>query len=681
MVLRGLKHLWGGRAEAPSGQAASDQDLALIDYLISQISAPNKAQQMLSAAAAFRKQSATARQKALPGLYLLLEQYLTHIDPVRRVKVGALRKTVRERFPDLLGDEAFGLILQAPDRQEVLLCRRLLLGALDHSTMLLGAAGANTLKDVRAWLEKLLGDVALPIPFHLAEEAPTTDPQLVDLLVQVSAALYHFLRQRLGEAADRVYDGCYRSLADRYTRLDTFPVVIRLLPDALLDGEKMLLVSHNAALEDRESRLELVNHELRTRNRELNRTQQELRIAKQEALVAATQFQAVLDAAGDGIITFEATGEIVLVNPEVTHLWGYAQENLVGTSLKRLIPLLFAGDEGPRHPALAEQLGQPVEMEGVRMDGTRFQLEMKTAETPLAHRPLFTAVVRDITDRKQFEENLIAARENAEELARLRSTFLANMSHEIRTPLTGIIGFADLLVSELKEDHLEFAEIIKGHGNRLLETLDSVLDLIRLESDQVQPVYESLDVLAQARETSGLFSPLVQSKGLSLNVTSPASDVLARLDRGFLIRILNNLISNAVKFTEQGEVDVRVAHKGTDVVLEVQDTGVGIHEEFLPHLFDEFQQESTGLSRSHEGTGLGLTITRQLVDLLGGQITVTSQPGVGSCFTVRLPQAPTGEAVPPGATASSPVAHPEGDRAGVRRQKGADVRNREEAAR
>ncbi|MGI9173692.1 MAG: hypothetical protein ACR2GR_00025, partial [Rhodothermales bacterium] len=150
MVLRGLKHLWGSRAESPSAQAASDQDLALVDYLTSQISTPDKAQQMLSAAAAFRKKSAAARQKALPGLYLLLEQYLTHIDPVRRVKVGALRKAVRERFPALLGDEAFGLILQTPDRQEVLLCRRLLMAALDHSTMLLGAAGANTLKDVRS---------------------------------------------------------------------------------------------------------------------------------------------------------------------------------------------------------------------------------------------------------------------------------------------------------------------------------------------------------------------------------------------------------------------------------------------------------------------------------------------------------------------------------------------------
>jgi signal transduction histidine kinase/CheY-like chemotaxis protein len=243
----------------------------------------------------------------------------------------------------------------------------------------------------------------------------------------------------------------------------------------------------------------------------------------------------------------------------------------------------------------------------------------------------------DVTDRKRFEQELIAAREQAEEMARLKSAFLANMSHEIRTPLTGILGYAGVLADEVTEpEHRESVEFIERSGHRLLETLDSVLELARLEANGVRPHAEVLDIAAEARLSAQLLAPVAEAKGVGLDVEGqgPAH---ARLDRACLARILNNLIGNAVKFTEAGRVEVAVGSDDSHAHIRISDTGVGIDAHFLPRIFDEFRQESDGDARHHEGAGLGLAITRRLVDVLGGAVAVESEKGVGTTVTVTFP--------------------------------------------
>jgi len=271
------------------------------------------------------------------------------------------------------------------------------------------------------------------------------------------------------------------------------------------------------------------------------------------------------------------------------------------------------------------------------------------------------AATRDVTERKRFETELVQAKEQAEKMSRLKSAILANMSHEIRTPLTNVIGFADVLAETLTDDRAEFVRLIQNGGRRLLRTLDSVLEFARLESGALNLDRASVDLATVVRETVSLFQPEARRRRLTLEVDIPAQDIPAQKeapdspdraptdaagssssyrvsgDRTALERILNNLISNALKFTEEGGVTVRLDRDATGVALTVEDTGVGIAKDFLPSLFDPFEQESIGFGRSFEGAGLGLSITQQLVHLHGGSVDVRSRKGEGTAFTVTLP--------------------------------------------
>jgi signal transduction histidine kinase len=211
------------------------------------------------------------------------------------------------------------------------------------------------------------------------------------------------------------------------------------------------------------------------------------------------------------------------------------------------------------------------------------------------------------------------------------------MSHEFRTPLTAILGFADVLADEAPPDLQDYAEIIGRGGRRLLDTLDSVLALAQIEAGEMTVSPEPVDLYAEAGRACASLGPLALEKGLEMRLVGEPACALA--DRQAVGRILDKLIGNAIKFTSEGSVTVEVGEAEGRVGLRVTDTGAGISAEFLSDLFDEFTQESEGHHRAYEGSGLGLTITKRLVGLMGGEIGVESEKGVGSAFTVALPAA------------------------------------------
>ncbi len=220
-----------------------------------------------------------------------------------------------------------------------------------------------------------------------------------------------------------------------------------------------------------------------------------------------------------------------------------------------------------------------------------------------------------------------------------KKAFLANMSHEIRTPLTSMIGFADYLSDKLTGQDVQFARYISESGNRLLETLNAVLRVSSMDGIEQVMRYEMLDVTVEAQGVLQLFKPYAEqySIPLKLVVEQPAK---AKLDRAAFRRILSNLLGNAIKFTPEGEVTITVNSDVNSVIVEIEDTGTGISEEFLPFIFDRFSQESKGQGRAHSGCGLGLAICKNLVETMGGTIQVETEAGVGSKFTVRLPKEP-----------------------------------------
>ena len=248
-------------------------------------------------------------------------------------------------------------------------------------------------------------------------------------------------------------------------------------------------------------------------------------------------------------------------------------------------------------------------------------------------------ITRDVTQQKTYEQGLIEAKREAEEMNRLKSAFLTNMSHEIRTPLTGIIGYAELLAEmDLDADASEFAESINHSGQRLMETLTSLLDLSQLEAGSLRLFPRTVPLATRVAEITRSFHARAQQKGVALQTDLPDASLPLQTDPGAVERILNNLVGNALKFTPAGgTVTAAVTPLPEGARIEIADTGVGIDPAFLPDVFTPFKQESAGLGREFEGNGLGLAITKQLVDLLGGTITVDSAKAQGTTFTVTLP--------------------------------------------
>ena len=343
-------------------------------------------------------------------------------------------------------------------------------------------------------------------------------------------------------------------------------------------------------------------------------------------------------------------------NPAAEALFGYTREEALGRHPKELLGVeaLRGRERVVWRALLRHEGGYRTTVEHQTKDGRTVVCEW--LNTPVieadGHVVAIISIVQDVTERQRHEQQLIAAKEEAEAVAQLKSTIINNISHEIRTPLTAILGFAEVLISEVPEgEQRQFAQLIDRSGRRLMSTLNAVLDLARLESGEMNFHPHLLDLYVVAEEAVTIFQQQADQKGIALKLACTCKLdqtsleetsaeklwVPAYLDPDGIHRVISNLLSNAIKFTRQGAVRVEVGAGATDVYVSVTDTGLGISASFLPSLFEEFKQESEGLARHHEGSGLGLAITRRLVEGMSGTITVESEKGAGSTFTVRFP--------------------------------------------
>ena len=360
------------------------------------------------------------------------------------------------------------------------------------------------------------------------------------------------------------------------------------------------------------------------------------------------RYRRIVESAFDAFLAMNHTGLITDWSTQAEAMFGWSRADAIGKSIGRML-LWEQGGEGAQN-SLRDLLGREttrlqerIELTGRHRDGHEFPAEAAISSFQWGHNNVFTAFVHDVSKRKREEREKEEAKAAAVEGSRVKGEFLANMSHEIRTPLNGVIGMTDLaLETELTREQRDYLETVKLSADALLSVINGILDFSKIEAGKVdleEVDFELRDCMEAALKTLALRA---DEKGLELlcDVTAEVPDMVMG-DPGRLRQILVNLVGNAIKFTDEGEVALKVQlelEEGNRVRLHfvVSDTGIGIAQNKLESIFESFAQADTSTTREYGGTGLGLTISRRLIELMGGTIWIESELGVGSHFHFTL---------------------------------------------
>ncbi len=376
----------------------------------------------------------------------------------------------------------------------------------------------------------------------------------------------------------------------------------------------------------------------------------------QQLLASERRLVAVLDTVGEAIFSANEQGEILSVNNEAARLWEYQMKDLVGQSVDHLFSQPEFFKEAREHGVDPDQATVTyVEAEAISRQGRRFPAEVSFDRAEVDGVTIYTLAARDITDRREYERRLLEAKEMAETASRTKSEFLANMSHEIRTPMNGVIGMAGLLrETGLSPVQHDYVETLRTSSESLLAIINDILDFSKIEAGRLTLNESPFDLRSCIEEALDLMAPKAREKRLDM-IHIVHEDLPETLvgDEQRLRQVILNLVSNALKFTDKGQISIEVTgqplpvleHAGSEssdlweINFAVRDTGIGIPHEKMDLLFKVFSQIDGTSTRAQGGTGLGLVICERLVQLMGGSISVTSEVGRGSTFlfTIRAP--------------------------------------------
>ncbi len=489
----------------------------LFDFLSHKIDDDNNAHVATVFIKNFLSLSGNDKKKKLPESYLYIEKYLTDIDRQFSLSKKELRMLVKVEFASLLALKDFALIFEDEQTQEFELSRLFLLRILDGLFDLLGDKGSEKLQGIKNYLETVPNAFPSKNPLNEKSFNPSDLGDWVHFLRRLGFLIYDLLKEKLGEeTALRRFDTAYEAISKKYINLDSFQIIISLLPEQLMD------------------------------------------------------------------------------------------EGRINTLSKHQIEKLL----------------------------------LKKADH-------FEQITKDLSEKNEELEKtqklLIEAKNKAEEATRSKAMFLANMSHEIRTPMNAVIGMTEILKdSNPTKEQLLYIDTIHKSGYDLIHIINDILDYSKIESGKLELEQKELNIHDFASDVANLLMLKAEEKNIDLiyyvDETIPPS---IEADPIRLKQIMVNLIGNAIKFTNIGEVIYKITldklhDNKVELIFAVSDTGIGIPENKLGNIFDSFSQVDVSTTRNYGGTGLGLAITKSLIDLMGGEISVSSEIGKGSIFTFKI---------------------------------------------